>query len=266
MEWKKVRNWLILLLLTADLILAGNIGWQVLQMRRSEWTAVEDAMAVAARAGVTFPAEALRALPERPKAYQLRRDNSREAQTAQALLGAERASEPGGGVSIYQSDRGQLSFRRGGAVELSVVWQQDSIDGSQCLELLEEAGFPMEQARLFEAAGQQSLLQQYGGRTVFNCRLQWSLQGGYLQVRGRWLMNGDAGAETETQPMSRAQLTLSLCALLQERGLRGIRSLEMGYYLQSEDPQTAVLVPVWAAETAKGRLLLSCLDGTELNN
>ena len=147
-----------------------------------------------------------------------------------------------------------------------MVWQQDSIDGSQCLALLEEAGFPMAQARLFEAAGQQSLLQQYGGRTVFNCRLQWSLQGGYLQVRGRWLMNGDAGAETETQPMSRAQLTLSLCALLQERGLRGIRSLEMGYYLQSEDPQTAVLVPVWAAETAKGRLLLSCLDGTELNN
>ena len=67
MEWTKVRTWLILLLLTADLILAGNIGWQVLQMRRSEWTAVEDAVAVAERAGVTLSQEALRALPERPK-------------------------------------------------------------------------------------------------------------------------------------------------------------------------------------------------------
>ena len=34
MAWKTVRNWLLLLVLAADLILAGNMGWQLLRLRR----------------------------------------------------------------------------------------------------------------------------------------------------------------------------------------------------------------------------------------
>lgn len=45
MEWKTVRNWLLLLVLAADLILAGNMGWQLLRLRREERTAVLDAVA-----------------------------------------------------------------------------------------------------------------------------------------------------------------------------------------------------------------------------
>lgn len=265
MEWKKVRTWLILLVLAADLVLAGNIGWQLYQMRRSELRAVQDALTLAEQAGILLREEQLRQLPRQPEAYQVTRDGELEGLAAQALLDAAQASEPGGGVAIYQSEKGQLSFRRGGAVELFMVWTEENLTPEGCRALLEQAGFPMEQAALSEGKGSITLTQQYLGAYLYNCRLQCTRQEGQLQVRGRWLMSGERGAETEHETLSRAQLVLALCSLLEQRGVTEVQSLEAGYYLQSEDPQTALLVPVWAVETPQGRVIMSCLDGTELN-
>lgn len=265
MEWKRVRSWLLLLLLAADLVLAGNIGWQLYQLRRSERQAMQDAVALVQQDGIVLSEELVRRMPESTEAYQIPRNSERELQAAQALLGAEEAQEPGGGVAIYQSEVGQLSFRRGGALELQMQWTEKTLSGERCRALLEEAGFPMEQAALTQENGTAVLLQQYEGKTVFNCRLQWGVQGETMQVRGRWLMSDARSAETRQQGMNRAQLVLALRTLLEQQGLKQVKGLEPGYILQSEDPQSVLLVPVWAIETENGQRLMSCLDGNELN-
>ena len=57
MEWKKVRNWLILLVLAVDLFLAGNLALQMLQAQQTARQAASDAVAVAQKRGVNVRLE-----------------------------------------------------------------------------------------------------------------------------------------------------------------------------------------------------------------
>ena len=69
MEWRKIRNWLLLMLLAADLVLAGNLAWQLLRGRQAERQAVLDAVAVAAARGVELDGEEVLRLPAEMTGY-----------------------------------------------------------------------------------------------------------------------------------------------------------------------------------------------------
>ena len=141
MEWKTVRNWLLLLVLAADLILAGNMGWQLLRLRREERTAVLDAVAAAESRGVSFDPEMVLAMPRTAGSYRARRSGTEEGAAAEALIPGAQAQEPGGGVVLYTGGGGQISFRRGGALEMTLLGRSAS-GARDCLELLREAGMP----------------------------------------------------------------------------------------------------------------------------
>ena len=65
MEWKRVKNWLIVLLAVADLILAFSVGRQLLQRRNIVRAATENAVAVAQKRGIRLESEAVFAMPEK---------------------------------------------------------------------------------------------------------------------------------------------------------------------------------------------------------
>lgn len=261
MEWKTVRNWLLLLVLAADLILAGNMGWQLLRLRREERTAVLDAVAAAESRGVFFDPEMVLAMPRTAGSYRARRSGTEEGAAAEALIPGAQAQEPGGGVVLYTGGGGQISFRRGGALEMTLLGRSAS-GARDCLELLREAGMPA-QGRVVEEHGTTLLQQEYGGRPVFNCRLNWESTEETLSIRGRWLLA--EAAETGESALSRGQLVLAACTLLEEQGDSAVTGLEMGYYLLGEDAQSLVLVPAWRLESGSGVWILSALSGRVLN-
>lgn len=264
MEWRKIRNWLLLMLLAADLVLAGNLAWQLLRGRQAERQAVLDAVAVAAARGVELDREEVLRLPAEMTGYSARRSDALEQAAANALLGGETLQEgPGGGVSIYRAGAGQLSFRRGGAVELDVPWQGGALNGESCVSLLEKAGFSMKNVLTEQQDGGVVLIQSHEGYPVVNSRLTCLCREGVLQARGRWLL---AQPATEgSGSLNRAQLVLALCDLLESQEAPRPERLQAGYYLQSEDAQTVTLVPVWTAETGEGQIIMSCLTGKQLN-
>jgi len=263
MEWKNVRKWLLLMLLVVDLFLAGNLVRQVYDNRQTERQAVLDAVAVAARRGFALEEEAVLRLPVEPDAYSASRSDSLEQAAADALLGKGSLPEgPGGGVSIYRGETGQLSFRRGGALELDMPWTAGSFDGVTCAGLLAPAGLDVENALLESLGDTVILTQRYEDVAIVNSRLTCSVQDGALQARGRWLLAQELTAAGGS--MSRAQLVLSLCALLEDREAGTPDGLEMGYYLQSEDAQSLALVPVWVVRLGEEQLLMSCVTGQEL--
>ena len=65
--------------------------------------------------------------------------------------------------------------------------------------------------------------------------------------------------------MTRAQLVLRLCDLLEARQITAPETVRAGYYLQSEDAQSLTLVPVWSVETEQGQLIMSCITGEQVN-
>lgn len=261
MEWKNIRKWMLLMLLTVDLFLAGNLLWQVYEQRQGERTALLDAAQVAQRRGIVLETEALLQLPVSPESFSAQRSTALEQQAAAALLGEElRPEEPGGGISIYRGERGRLSFRRGGALELELAWQGPVPE--DWAALLAPAGFSMEDVQLTAGGETVILNQRQQGAVIVNSRLVCTTADGTVQVRGRWLLSRELTASRES--LSRAQLVLDLCDLLEERGLSAPDGLEFGYSLQSGDTQSLLLEPVWIVTCGAEQLLLSCLTGAEL--
>ena len=263
MEWKNLRKWLLLMLLAVDVFLAGNLVRQVYDNRQAERQAVLDAVTVAARRGIDLEGELVLRLPVEPDLYSASRSDHLEQAAADALLGEGSLPEgPGGGVNIYRGQTGQLSFRRGGALELDLPWTGGAFDGVTCAGLLAPAGLDVKNALLESAGDRVILTQRYEDTAIVNSRLTCTLQEGNLQVRGRWLLAEELTAAGKG--LSRAQLVLALCTLLEEQEAGAPHGLEMGYYLQSEDAQSLTLVPVWVIDLGEEQLLMSCITGREL--
>ena len=261
MEWKKIRKWLILLLLAADLILAGNIVRQLWQQRTIAHAAAENAGAVAAARGIDLRLEDVLSMPQKSGSFRIERDPAAERAAAEKLLGQTESTEPGGGVVIYGNDTGELSFRRGGAIEIRLRGTA-YFDGESVRSCLAEGGIPMKDVAVEVTGSGITLTQTYQKRPVFNCRLACAAETGDLAVHGRWLM-GEVREESAVEK-PRAQLVLALCDLLESRGLKRVQRLRAGYVLQSEDAQSMVLVPVWEAQTEGGFVYLNGLTGKQM--
>lgn len=259
MEWKKIRAWLILMVLAVDLFLAGNLLLQGLAVRQHERDAVQDAVAVAQSRGVNIAPETVMSLPESMNVWQAQRSEQMESAAALALLGPVQAENPGGGVSIYTAETGRMIFRRGGAVELDGLW--NGTDSLNVAEALRNAGFAVDETLLLQEPDRLEVTQRFEEYPVFNSRLTCRLENGRLLAEGRWMLAGEP--EETGSGRSRAQLVLALCDLLESRGAVPT-ALQAGYCLLSEDGQNLTLEPVWAAETDQGRLYISCVTGTEL--
>ena len=258
MEWKRVKNWLIVLLAAADLILAFSVGRQLLQRRNIVRAATENAVAVAQKRGIRLESEAVFAMPEKTESYRTERSDTMESGAALKLLGENELIQPGGGVTIYTGEAGEVSFRRGGALEIRLRDRAEA----EPVALLESAGLPVEGVSLMVDGGESVLYQRQDGLPVFNCQLTCRGENGGFAARGRWLLAEELTPEESS--IHRAQLVLALCDLLEERGLDRVNGLEAGYYLQSEDARAMLLIPVWAVETSQGRLYLNCLTGEQL--
>jgi hypothetical protein len=144
---------------------------------------------VAAGRGIYLTGEDIFRLPMEFDSYSATRSESLEQAAANALLGKGSLLEgPGGGVNIYRGERGQLSFRRGGALELDLPWSGQILDGAACAELLTPAGLDMENALVENGDNGVTLTQRYRETVIVNSRLTCTVQEGTLQVRGRWLL------------------------------------------------------------------------------
>lgn len=263
MEWKNVRRWLILLLLAVDLILAGNLALQALRAERTQHRAVTDAVALAKVRGLSLEESMVLELPRQMPGYAARREESLERQAASTLLGGGVGqSAPGGGIAIYQSEAGSVSFRRGGALEADIPWTWQEFDALSCAEALEAAGLHTKDALREEADEGILLTQKYNDYILFNCQLQCAQETGRLTLDGRWLLATEL--REERQSLSRAQMVLELCALAEELVFSQVTEIRAGYVLQSDMPQSLNLIPAWSVETDTGTVVISCLSGEQL--
>lgn len=264
MEWKKIRGWLIILVLAVDLFLAGNLVLQALRAQQTLRQAAQNAVTIAQGRGVEISLETVLALPAEMTVYQTQRSEALEQAAAQALLGENITRESsGGGVSYYRSGEGEMAFRRGGALEMTGPWTWAEFNARECSEALENAGFDLKDAAVETGNGAVELTQGCEGLPVFNSRIVCLYEENGLQVRGRWMLADQLTADGVG--LSRAQMVLALCDLLEARQVTLAGTVQAGYYLQSEDAQSLTLEPVWAVETDQGQLILSCVNGEQLN-
>lgn len=268
MEWSKLKNIIILILVLANLFLLIMVGTQQRSSVQYQEQAISDALAVLDRNGIRLNRDII---PDKISLTPLTvaRDRANEAALATELLGNCAVSDLGGGRFLYQSDLGQAEFRSNG--NFSFVFAVGAHTASAAVEQQAHAlatmtrigfsGTPVSR----EAPGQRTLItlrQTYQELPVFSCHVTLEYEGYDLRsITGQRLM-GNPTADTD----SGTSITVPTALLRILNGITGlgdicseITDITPGYLLSSTD--TVRLVPVWYVTTDTGTYTLNTLTG-----
>lgn len=256
MEGHRVKTIVILILLVINGFLLALAGARHGQARRYEQSALEGSIRILAENGIELTEEAI-ARREGYPGGTAQRDPARESRLASALLGDEaESSSLGGGLYLYSSSGGQISFRAGG--EFSAQLEKDPTrqtddPQSHSAALMERLGIDSRvvSCTLWDGGGEVVCQQLLDGAPLFSGRITLTYRDGYLtDVSGHLLCADTLFTESDS--------LLSLPTVLM-RFLDGILSggdvcsvvtqVEPGYLLTQSFTGTIGLQPVWYLST-----------------
>ena len=269
MEWHRLKNIIILILLMVNgflLVLAGSRWEEAAQYER---TALEQTVQVLERGGIQVELDAVDPADALTPTL-VERDLEREAKLAQTLLGEDvEGSNRGGGLCLYQGALGQVSLRSGG--ELSAELSEDDYwrtgrPEQHALAVLEKLGLEGEQVSS-AVDGEETVVrlrQSWNGIPVFSCQVEFVYREGMLrEIRGA-LLTAETGTAQAGQPLT---LPTALMRFSEGVGATGdvcsaIQSMEAGYRGTAQSlTGGAWLVPVWLVTTNTAEYYLDCVTG-----
>ncbi len=246
MEWSRAKTILLIVLICTNLFLAGNLLWQVSHGWAQQRQAMDQALSLLQEDVGEFDEDIFRDLGTQRPVYAASRDTALEKKAAQALLGTEK-SDTDGGVSRFSSEKGILTFYTGGEVRLE-LFDQHSLTGEEWQQLLEKAGFPVENCR-WEEEGEQVVFFQGmpSGEELMECTLTCRQKGNGLVAEGRWLM--DTQFRQVGEGAKSYQMVVNLRRLWREEGFsQPPESVQESYRLRDQGNGNYLIFPAWQVE------------------
>ena len=267
MEWSKLKNIIILILLAANLFLLAMAGIQERDSTQYQEQAVNDALAVLERNGIKVAPETV---PGQMSlgSMTVQRNRELEETLAHALLGDCMFSDLGGGRYSYESPKGSAEFRNNG--NFSVVFSTGipvTVGGEidHALDIAAQIGLTGTVAEQVRDAGGTDvvLYQTWQEIPVYSCRISLEYRGGELySISGQRLLG-------EPQPTNGQEQLLSIPTVL-IRSLNGINDLgdicseitelTPGYQMSNPAEGTR-MEPVWYIVTDIGSYQLNAITG-----
>lgn len=262
METYRLKNIaiLILLLLNGGLLLL--LGYQFLQVRRTEEAAALQLNVLCESNELSLSSQVdLKQQPLSP--LSLSRDTQTETAIAVWLLGSgAEASSQGGGIFSYETENGAVQFRSGG-----------SFDGSHLSRNVEDiAGFARQFCKQFgyknpefHASGLNSsvtAIQEVADVPIYGCEVSLRFERGMLaSVTGAHVSLENAVVEDSTG----MTCITALVRFLDYRSVSGIvcsevRNVRCVYQLQSA-ASSLRLLPAWRIETDTYAYFVDCASG-----
>lgn len=269
MEWPKLKNIIILILLLANLFMVSMVLVQERDAARYRQQALDNAISLLEGCGIRVDREQI---PGDMKLTVLTvvRDLESERALAQALLGECEVSELGGGRYAYESAQGAAEFRSNG--NFSVVFTDGAHSMRKSGGEEEHAATLLKQAGLStvltgrEVTGERVTLtchQTWQGALIHSCAITLEYESGSLRaMSGLRLMGtpqaGGDGGELLSAPTA-------LVRILNGIGDLGdlcseITAMEAGYFM-TPAADNLRLIPVWYVMTDTGVYSLNALTG-----
>ena len=265
MQWDKVKNVLIAILLAVNLFLLGNLGIRVWQSCRRENELEANLRTLVSSSGMELAADF--ALPEDITLPELSLDRSRAdaAAVAAAMLGdSVEHTEQEDGTVHFESDKGTLKWHADGAVQGTYILAETAPSTEaeameQARKLLAAWGFQAEQPMWTANGTAVTLTGVVAGLPVHNrcLTLDFSAGNGSAALSGLWSFG------TPYTTVNGVSITCSAAdALLQfaaDSGTTGmIRSMRAGYRMQTDSSRRIRLTPAWKIVTDSGEYLVDC--------
>ena len=270
MEWRKLKNLIILILLVVNGFLLVLVGSRWEESIRYERTALDQTVEVLRRSGIDVDLDAV-SDGAGLTPITVERDLDREAQLARTLLGEEvQGDNRGGGLYLYQGALGEVSIRSGG--ELSAEFEPDDYWSAEHPErhaaaLLKKLGVSAEPVGTAETDRQTSLRfrQSWNGTALFSCELELVYQEGRLCSLSGTLLMAEAGTAEAGQVLTLPTALMRFSEEITSTGdvCSAIQSMEAGYRGTAQSLSGGIrLTPVWLVSTNTAGYYLDCVTGT----
>lgn len=269
MEWTKLKNVILLMLLCVNGILLLLVGSQASQDLRYQAETRQAAQAVLEQGGISFT------LDEIPNDLLLpvttvTRDRSGEAEIAAALLGEVALQGESEVRPRYSGPGGTAEFSMNGSFTIALLpgtWtlaegQTYEASSQACLEVLGFTGTLSDTVQ----SGEETILtytQGWEGSPLFSCTVRLHWQGeALLRVEGQRL-DGSVSASVSKALLSTPTVLVRFLAGINEGGYvcSRIDAMDAGYLFASNSTQQVQLMPVWRFVTDTGAYYVNAVTG-----
>ncbi len=269
MEWKKLKNLIILILLVVNGFLLVLVDSRREESAQYERMALEQTVKVLRKGGIEVDLEAVTAA-DGLVPMSVDRDLDREARLAQALLNEQvEGDNRGGGLYLYRGRLGEVSIRSGG--ELSAEFEADdhwAADRPErhAADLLKRLGVEGAQVGVTEEDGQTAVYfrQSWNGAAVFTCEVAFVYQDGRLCSLSGVLIMAEAGTAETGQTLTMPTALMRFSEEIAGTGdvCSQLRSMEAGYRGTAQTLSGGMrLAPVWLVSTDTANYYLDCVTG-----
>lgn len=270
MEWSKLKNIILLILLCTNAALLAMVLGQNWRESSALRQARADAIALLRQEGTQVEDDVV---PQKTELTLLRaeRDQAEEEKLARALLGDELAAQDrGGGVYLYRSDLGEIQFHSDGAFQTSFQPNAFSLNGEGPEQLAqriaEQLAFTGQVVQAQTQSGGSSVLlrQLWNGVPVFNLQMT-------LEFSSAGLTGIGAGRRLFGTPQRQAAAVLSPASALVRfsAGMNAlgdvcssIDDIQPGYLSSATLTDGMILTPVWYITTDTGGYCLDLVSGS----
>ena len=264
MQWDKVKNVLIAVLVAINLFLLGNLCLRLWENQQREAEVVDSLRTLAQGCGLTL-ADGF-ALPDDRVLPELSVDRSRpdEESVAAAMLGdGMERTEREDGTAVFESDKGTVEWSADGRL-------QGEFSTGEALPADEEAALRLAR-RLFsdwhiqaddaqvQADGMTVTLSgTVAGLPVFNRSVSVRFEdGGRARVSGQWSFGTPYTTVTGSGVSCNAADAL-LEFISGQPDAQTVRSMTLGYRMQTDSSRRLQLTPTWKIGTDSGEYLVDC--------
>lgn len=269
MEWSKIKNIVLLMLVAVNLILLGLVLQRKQQVRRYEEELRSSTVAVLADKGISV-AEELIPWEEHYTTQAVKRGLQAEEALAQKMLGMCELVDTS--PYTYVGTVGSVRFRSNGDYLLQY-------DGDAPFEPAAPGQESAHAAQVFSQLGLEAEVtgvhsddtgntivttrQIWNGRPLFDCTSELEYRNGALrQITGKRMFGTPDSTGAETR--SAAALLVDFMGELVSKGevCNEIISVETGYTMATTLHEAAVLKPVWYLTTDTGVFELDAMGGS----
>lgn len=269
MEWSKLKNIIILILLLVNVFLLIMVGTQRRDSAQYREQTITDAVSVLERNGIRLDrAHIPEELDLTPMTVE--RDLEAEAALAAALLGECESSDLGSGRYAYQGTQGWAEFRSNGSFNITFhdgarMETESGGEEEHALTTLKQVGLTGVVVSRRESGGQVTLTlrQTWQEVPVYSCQITLEYADGCLQsIAGQRLMGTPQPSGEKSELISVPTALLRVLNGINNLGdiCNEITAMTPGYLLAASADATR-LIPIWYVTTDTGAYSLNALTG-----
>jgi hypothetical protein len=266
MERSNIKTLIIIILLLINLFLIVNLTTNNAYSESVKPEDIENLSSLLSELEVELEKDALPPKVIRTRSLEVRRDEKKERQIAERLLGSVQTEELGGGLVKYFSDSGSAVFRQDFDFKIefkreSMAYQTIEEARKELTVLFSEAGFEIETVETSheEDALVFSSVQKIERLPVRNLSITIRLHSeGRISASGRWVFTY-GGSPDEKASMSAVSLVLPFANGAKAKGydLGSIERISYCYYLNQAADGGFEIIPACLFETDAGSF---CVD------